>query len=98
MLAGIAGVRRRYLESGFGAGMAAFILLSVHRGPIPPGFAEAPVDPAAFGMPTGDDGARDDALLAQNLVACTGFEPDYEALRRAPTRIVVAVGRESDGQ
>jgi hypothetical protein len=51
-----------------------------------------------FGLPTDDDGTRSDPLLGQNIVSSTHFEPDFDALRAAPTRIVVAAGVESEGQ
>ena len=51
-----------------------------------------------FGMPAEDDGNRTDPLLGQNIVSCTHFEPDVDALRAASTRIVIAVGVESDGE
>ena len=43
-------------------------------------------DPAMFGLPAEDDGSRDDVLLGQNLLSCTSFEPDIDALRAASTR------------
>ena len=62
-------------------------------------FAAAPApDPAMFGLPTEDDGNRTDPLLFQNIVTCTHYEPDVEALRAASTRIVLAAGVESEGQ
>jgi hypothetical protein len=51
-----------------------------------------------FGLPSDDDGSRIDALLAQNIVTCTHYEPDVETLKTARTRIVVGVGAESDGE
>ncbi len=45
-----------------------------------------------FGLPTEDDGSRDDPLLGQNIISCTGYQPDFDALRAAPTRIVIGVG------
>src|SRR4029450_4484939 len=85
--------------SGFGAGMAHFIAVVSHKGPFPDDFAEQPgPDPAMFGMPAGDDGSRADVLLGQNMVTCTHYEPDFDALRKASTRIVIAVGEESDGE
>ena len=85
-----------YESSGEGAAMAKFIAIVGHQGPVPAGFAEQPgPDPAMFGLPTEDDGSRDDVLLAQNLVTCTHYEHDFEALRGVSTRIVVAVGAES---
>jgi len=49
-----------------------------------------------FAMPAEDDGNRSDPLLVQNISSCTHFEPDFEALRAAPTRIVMAAGAESE--
>ena len=51
-----------------------------------------------FGLPTEDDGSRTDVLLAQNMIASTHYEPDFDALRRASTRIVIAAGAESEGE
>ena len=51
-----------------------------------------------FGLPTEDDGARTDVMLAQNLVSCTHYEHDFDALRSASTRIVLAAGAESAGE
>jgi pimeloyl-ACP methyl ester carboxylesterase len=88
-----------YQEKGFGAAMAMFIATTSHRGPIPAAFASMPApDPAQFGMPAGDDGKRDDPLFARNTKAVTHSEPDYDALRRASTRIVMAVGEASADQ
>jgi hypothetical protein len=58
-------------------------------------FAQPAPDPAAFGMPTEDDGKRDDPLLSDLSWPVTSFRPDVEALTAAPTRIVVAVGEET---
>ena len=92
-------VREAYQARGFGAGMAAFIGLVGHRGPVPDDLGDLP-DPAAFGLPTEDDGSRDDVLLGQNLITSTHHEHehDLDALRSASTRIVVAVGAGSDGE
>jgi pimeloyl-ACP methyl ester carboxylesterase len=92
-------VARSYQERGFGAGMAHFITIVSHQGPMTTAFAAQPgPDPAMFGMPADDDGTRTDALLFQNLITCTHFEPDFEALKAASTRIVMAAGVESAGQ
>ena len=48
-----------------------------------------------FGLPTADDGSRDDPLVGQNMVTCIAYEHDIEALRAAPTRIVLGVGTTS---
>ncbi|MDQ3691109.1 MAG: alpha/beta hydrolase [Chloroflexota bacterium] len=88
-----------YQRSGFGAGMAHFIAVVSHKGPMTDDFAHQPgPDPAMFGMPADDDGTRTDALLAQNMITCTHYEPDFDALRAASTRIVMGAGAESDGE
>jgi hypothetical protein len=98
-LAASRAIHDTYLASGFGAGMARFIATVSHRGAMDQAFASQPApDPAMFGLPTGDDGNRTDALLNQNIISITHFEPDFEALRAASTRIVIAAGMESEGQ
>jgi pimeloyl-ACP methyl ester carboxylesterase len=87
-----------YMEKGSGAGMAAFIAMSSWQGEYTDAyFAQPAPDPAAFGMPSEDDGSRDDPLLSDRSWAITDYRPDFEALRDAPTRIVIAVGEESAG-
>jgi pimeloyl-ACP methyl ester carboxylesterase len=93
-----AGFRDVYAAKGFGAGMAAFIAMTSWQGEFTDEyFAQPAPDPAAFGMPSEDDGSRDDPLLTDRSAAITGYEPDAEALLAAPTRIVIAVGEESAG-
>ena len=92
-------IHETYLRKGFGAGFAKFLALISHRGELPEDWVDRPdPDPAAFGLPTEDDGSRNDPLLAQSIMGTTSFEPDVDALRRAPTRIVVGVGEESAGE
>lgn len=92
-------VHETYRRSGFGAGMAHFIAVVSHRGEFPDSFARQPApDPAMFGMPADDDGSRTDPLLGQNMVSCTHYEPDFDALKASSTRIVVAAGAESEGE
>jgi pimeloyl-ACP methyl ester carboxylesterase len=87
-----------YQRSGFGPAMAQFIVAVSHQGPMTPEFAsQAAPDPAMFGLPGGDDGTRTDPLLGQNIITCTHYEPDFDALRAASTRIVMAAGVESEG-
>jgi pimeloyl-ACP methyl ester carboxylesterase len=88
-----------YQCGGFGAGMAHFMVITSHRGPFPDDIAQQPApDPSMFGMPTEDDGSRTDVLLAQNLINTTHYEPDFDALRAASTRIVITAGTESEGE
>ena len=95
-LAATEAVHDTYERSGFGAGMAQFIAAVSHQGPFGPDYASQPApDPAMFGLPTDDDGMRGDPLLGQYIVPATHFEPDFEALRAASTRIVMAAGAES---
>jgi pimeloyl-ACP methyl ester carboxylesterase len=95
-LAAARDIHETYLRSGLGPAMAKFIVLVSHEGPIPADFAEQPApDPTMFGLPTQDDGSRNDPLVGQNMISCTHNQPDFEALRAASTRVVIAVGAES---
>jgi pimeloyl-ACP methyl ester carboxylesterase len=88
-----------YQKVGFGPAMAQFIAAVSHQGPFTADYASQPApDPAMFGLPTEDDGNRTDSLLGQNITTCTHYEPDFDALRAASTRIVIAAGAESAGQ
>jgi pimeloyl-ACP methyl ester carboxylesterase len=92
-------VAETYDRGGFGAGMAHFISLVSHRGPFDEDDVRRPApDPAAFGMPADDDGSRWDPLLGQNLVSCTHYVPNVDALRSASTTIVMAAGAGSAGE
>lgn len=98
-MAAMRAVHATYQRSGWGAGMAHFIALTSHAGELAADWATQPgPDPAMFGMPVEDDGNRSDPLLGGNMLTVTNFEPDFEAIEAAPTRIVVAVGAESEGQ
>jgi pimeloyl-ACP methyl ester carboxylesterase len=91
-------VHETYMRDGFGAGMAHFIAVVSHQGEFPDDFAQRPApDPAMFGMPTEDDGDRTDPLMGQNMISGNTYEPDFDALRSASTRIVMAAGVESEG-
>lgn len=90
--------REAYMARGWGAGMAEFIASTSWRGEYTDEFfARPPADPAQFGLPTDDNGARDDPLLSHRSDAVTGYRPDIDALKASPTRIVVGVGEESAG-
>ena len=91
-----ADVRDAYEAKGSSAGMAAFIAMTSWRGQFTDDyFAQPAPDPVAFGMPTEDDGSRDDPLLSDRSWAVSSYRPDVDALAAAPTRVVIAVGEES---
>ena len=93
-----AGVREAYDAKGWGAGMAAFIAMTSWQGEFTDEyFAGGAPDPAQFGMPTDDNGSRDDPLLSDQSEPVISYRPDVAALVAAPTRIVIAVGEESRG-
>jgi pimeloyl-ACP methyl ester carboxylesterase len=97
--AAVRAIQKTYQTRGFGAGMAHFIAITGHRGPFTPKVAAQPApDPATFGMPTDDDGNRTDVMLSQNIIGTTHYEPDFDALGHASTRIVCAAGAESEGE
>src|SRR3954447_17330143 len=92
------GFREVYEAKGSGAGMAAFVAMTSWRGEFTDEyFAQPAPDPAAFGMPAEDDGSRDNPLLSDRSWAVSSYRPDVDALAAAPTRIVIAVGEESEG-
>jgi pimeloyl-ACP methyl ester carboxylesterase len=91
-----AAVRDAYEARGSNAGMAAFMAMTSWPGEFTDEyFAQPAPDPAAFGMPTDDDGSRDSPLLSDRSWAVSSYRPDADALGAAPTRIVIAVGEES---
>lgn len=91
-----ADVRDAYERGGWGAGMATFIVMTSWRGEFTDDyFAQPAPDPAAFGMPTDDDGSRVDPLLSDRSWAVSSYRPDIDALGAARTRVIVAVGEES---
>jgi pimeloyl-ACP methyl ester carboxylesterase len=97
-LAACVDIHETYLRAGFGPAMAKFIALVSHTGPVPADYADQPApDPAMFGLPSADDGSRNDALLGQNMISCTHYQFDFRALSAASTRIVIAAGTESVG-
>lgn len=91
-----AAVQDVYRDRGWGAGMAAFLALTMWQGEFTEDYlAQPPPDPAGFGLPTEDDGSRDDPLLSDRSAAVTDYAVGVEALRAAPTRVVIGVAEES---
>jgi pimeloyl-ACP methyl ester carboxylesterase len=90
------GVRDAYEAKGYNAAMAALAAMTTWRGEFTDDyFAQPTPDPVMFGMPSEDDGSRDDPLLSDRSWAVSGYHPDVAALAAAPTRVVIAVGEES---
>ncbi|MEJ1922673.1 alpha/beta fold hydrolase [Microbacterium sp. KHB019] len=84
-----------YRRDGFGPAMAKFIQLVSQVEPLRADYLDQPApDPAQFGLPTHDDGSRDDALLGYNM-AMPAFVPDAAALKASGARIVPAIGAAS---
>ncbi len=89
-------VRAAYQAHGFGAGMATFIGVTMWPGEFTDEFFAQPApDPAMFGMPTEDDGNRDDPLLSERAETVTRYEFDLDAIKASPTRVVIGVGEET---
>jgi pimeloyl-ACP methyl ester carboxylesterase len=92
-------VHETYQRKGWGAGMAHFIAVVSHRGPFTAEIAaQHGPDPQMFGMPAEDDGNRNDPMLGKGIVTLPTYEPDFDALRAASTRVVLAAGAESEGE
>ena len=76
--------------------MAAFIAMTSHSGEFTEDYFQVPLPgPEMFGMPTEDDGSRDDPLLSGASNPVTEFEADVSALTSASTRVLVAVGEQT---
>jgi pimeloyl-ACP methyl ester carboxylesterase len=94
-LAACRAVHETCMQRGWGAGMAHFIAVVSHQGEFSGDFHQQPApDQQMFGMPTEDDGSRVDPLLGLALVGSIGYEPDFDAVRAASTRVVMAAGGE----
>jgi hypothetical protein len=94
-----AAVRDAYEAKGSSAGMAAFVSMTSWRGEFTDAyFAQPGADPVTFGMPTEDDGSRDDPLLSDRSWAISSYRPDVDALVAAPTRVIIAVGEILDNE
>ena len=98
-LAATKAINDAYMAGGFGSGMARFMQVVMHQGPFTAEAVAAPTpDPAMFGLPTADDGNRTDVMLGHNVLWLTTYEPDFDAVRAAPTRLVIGVGADSNGE
>lgn len=96
-LAVIEDIHETYERDGYGPAMAKFIAFTSVRGPVPPDFSDTTPNPADAGLPAEDDGSRDHPLLGPHMVWVTGYEPDFDVLRGASTRIIAAGSAEGEG-
>ena len=98
VLAAIADIKATYHAAGNGPAMAKFIALVMHDGLVPDDYLDRPApDPGNFGLPTEDDGSRDNALM-RNMPSCNEFRVDPDALAALGDRLVIAVGEKSGDQ
>lgn len=98
VIAASEGLVATYDARGVGPAMAGFIAMVMQRGVLAADYVDQPgPDPAMFGMPTEDDGSRDDPLMANMRGGGVSRAPDLDAVRAASTRVVIAVGKESGG-
>jgi pimeloyl-ACP methyl ester carboxylesterase len=90
------GIHETYLAKGFGAAMAKFIALVSYQGEITQDYLSQPdPDPAMFGLPAEDDGARGDLMLGVNMLVLPPYEPSYETIAAGTPRVVIAVGEDT---
>jgi pimeloyl-ACP methyl ester carboxylesterase len=91
-------IHETYQQKGGNWAMAHFIAVVSHQGEFTAEVVAQPApDPSAFGMPTEDDGDRSDAMLAKTILTIPSYEPDFETLRGASTRIIPAAGEDEPG-
>jgi pimeloyl-ACP methyl ester carboxylesterase len=99
MVAAMKDIHDTYQANGFGAAMAKFIVLVMAEGELTADHVKQPApDPAAFGMPTEDDGSRDDLMLGVNMLTMPPYEPRYETLRSGAPRVLICVGEDTGEQ
>jgi pimeloyl-ACP methyl ester carboxylesterase len=95
--AAVQGIVDTYQAQGGNHAMARFMSTVMHQGEFPDDWSSRPApDPAMFGMPTDDDGKRDDMMLG-SMTAITSYEPDVAALKAAPAKVVMAAGLDEPG-
>ncbi|MFI2489340.1 alpha/beta fold hydrolase [Promicromonospora kroppenstedtii] len=99
MVAALTDIHDTYQAKGFGAGMAKFIALVMARGELTADYVAQPdPDPAVFGLPTEDDGNRDDLLLGVNMRLLAQYEPDWAAVRASAAKPLIAVGEDTNDE
>ena len=99
MAAAMTGMHDTYQAKGFGAAMAKFITVLMAEGELTADHAKQPdPDPAAFGLPTEDDGSRDDLMFGVNMLVLPPYEPRYETIAAGAPQVVVGVGEDTGEQ
>ena len=96
MVAAMTDVHDTYQAKGFGAAMAKFITVLMAEGELTADHAKQPdPDPAAFGLPTEDDGSRDDLMFGVNMLTLPPYEPRYETLKAGTPRVLIGIGADT---
>lgn len=99
MVAAMTDIHDTYQAKGFSAAMAKFIALVMFEGEVTADYVRQPdPDPAVFGLPTEDDGTRDDLMFGVNMLVLPPYEPRYEALKASAPRVLIAVGADTGEQ
>jgi hypothetical protein len=98
-LAACRAIHETYMARGFNHAMAHFMAVVMHQGEFTAESAQMPApDPQTFGMPSEDNGDRTDTMFAHTIITLCGYEPNFDALRAAPSRLVIAAGADSHGE
>jgi pimeloyl-ACP methyl ester carboxylesterase len=96
MVAAMTDIHDTYQAKGSGPAMAKFIALVMAQGELTADYVNQPApDPAMFGLPTEDDGSRDDLLLGVNMLTLPPYAPSYETIKAGTPRVVIGVGADS---
>lgn len=98
VIAAMTDIHDTYQAKGSGPAMAKFINLVMVTDELTADYANRPApDPAQFGLPTEDDGSRDDLLLGVNMLTIPSYVPAYETIRTGTPRVVIGIGADSGG-
>ncbi len=95
VLAACVDIHETYLRTGLGPAMAKFITLVSYEGPLPADYAEARTRSSDIRAPDRGRRLSGHPLVGQNMPSGNAYQPDFDALRAAPTRVLIAVGAES---
>ena len=99
VVAAMTDIHDTYQAKGFGAAMAKFIALVMAEGELTADYLNQPdPDPAMFGMPTEDDGSRDDLMLGVNMLTVPTYEPAYATIKAGAPRVLIGLGADTGQQ